>query len=111
MSAFYPYSGDLEFLNSVIAQENKEIYIRLKVLDMSEKLVDTIEGKATGGSLSKNGDSSIRVTGSVTMVVDDDNYRVNEVENIVSINKKVEVEIGCSNHRLKYSEFGIIWFP
>ena len=73
--------------------------------------IGTIEGKVTGGSISVNGSSAIRRSGSLSMIADESNYRITELSNIIYMNKKVAVEVGFKNNLNQYTEYDIIWFP
>jgi hypothetical protein len=46
---------------------------------MQNAPIGTIEGKATGGSISVNGSSAIRRSGSLSMIADESNYRITEL--------------------------------
>jgi hypothetical protein len=83
------------------------------VLDQNENFVDLIEGRVTGGNINVNGKSAIRRTGSLSMIVDKTSKNITNVDNIISINKKVDIEIGLDNisNNEKYSAYDIIWFP
>lgn len=112
MAKYYPYLVDEQFLRELDAAKNKQVFVRLTVLDIHNLPVGSIEGRATGGSLNKNGSSNVRVTGNVTIVADESNYQIENIDNIISLNKRVEVEIGYENvlHN-KYRDYGVIWFP
>lgn len=112
MAKYYPYLADEQFLRELDAAKNKQVFVRLTVLDIHDLPVGRIEGKATGGSLNKNGSSNVRVTGNVTLVADESNFNIENIDNIVSLNKKVDVEVGYENvlHN-KYRDYGVIWFP
>lgn len=47
---------------------NRAIYVRIIALTKDELPLQTIEGKATGGSINIDGTSSLRRTCSLTMV-------------------------------------------
>lgn len=91
----------------------KEKYARITLLDFfTEKPIQNIEGKVTTGTINLTKDSPMRRTGSLTFVVDDPiNNNVLKVSNLISINKKVKVEIGLKNFTNEYKEESIIWFP
>lgn len=73
--------------------------------------ITTVEGKATGGSISVNGASSIRRQGNLTMIASEETYNITNIDNLLSINKRVAIEIGFKNIWDSYSEYPIIWFP
>ena len=111
MTHYYPYLNDKEFLRELDAHKNKEVYLRITVLDIQNNPIQTIEGKATGGSLNRNGSSNVRISGSVSLVADDTNYQIQNIDNIISLNKKVDIEIGYENVTSQYSAYNTIWFP
>ena len=54
----------------------------------------------------------MRRTCSLSVYVHEDNYaRVTNVDNLISMNKKIDLEIGIKNTTKKYSQYPIIWFP
>lgn len=83
-------------------------------MNQRDEPITTVEGKATGGSISVNGASSIRRQGNLTMVASEDTYNITNIDNLLSINKRVAIEIGFKNIWGSYSEYSkypIIWFP
>ena len=86
-------------------------------MNQRDEPITTVEGKATGGSISVNGASSIRRQGNLTMVASEDTYNITNIDNLLSINKRVAIEIGFKNIWNNYSEYSeyskypIIWFP
>ena len=107
----YPYLADPEFLAEVDAYPNKEVYVRLNVIDYKGQAVGAIEGLATGGSLNINGSSAIRVSGNVSLVATKEMQQITSLDNLIAMNKKVQVEIGYLNVFSKYTDYTYIWFP
>jgi len=108
----YPYLKDEDFLYLIDTQKLQKQFIKLTLLDWNEDPLEEIQGIATGGSISINGDSAIRRTCSLTMVVKDvSTGRITDVKNLISINKKIYIEIGVKNTTNKYKDYDIIWFP
>ena len=123
------YLNDKNFLKQLDCENRKTQYIKITVLEFkSENPIATIEGKATGGNVNLNGNSNIRRTMSGSILVDEDGvydlrysenrtyYNITEVENLISLNKKVKVEIGFVNTlsylgEKYYSNYNIIWIP
>jgi hypothetical protein len=124
----YPYLDNKDFLVAMDNETHKEQFTRITVLDFqTEKVKASIEGKATGGNCNLSGTSNMRRTASCSLVVDPEGIKVNgyedyqqyynitEVENLISMNKKVKIETGFRN-TLKtqfsaYSGYDIIWYP
>lgn len=107
----YEYLQDFKFLRQFDAQQSQTQYIKLTVLDLNNTPLEYIEGKATGGNVSVNGSSAIRRSGSLSLIADESNYRITELENIIYMNKKVQVEVGFTNTTNQYLNHDIIWFP
>lgn len=122
------YSSDEvnKFLKYLDEYPNKIQYVRIQVLQWNEQPLQGanerdvyIEGRAIGGSVNLNGDSNVRRNGSISVCLDetDDFYKVENIENILSLNKKIKIEIGY-DIEFKYDELpevadegNRVWFP
>ena len=112
MAIIYPYLKDRDFLKKLDNTIIKEYFFRFEILDFkTEKYVDSIQGKISNGTLSINGNSAIRRTANLTCVVDEFTYKILDAKNLISINKKIYIEIGCKNFTNQYNDYDIIWFP
>ena len=107
----YPYLKDSSFLKSFDSIRNKEQYVKITVLNFEEKPIQTIEGRVTGGTLNLDGNSAVRRTCNLSMVATDYENDLTNINNLLSINKKIELEIGFLNTTTYYTNFDIIWFP
>ena len=107
----YPYLTDKEFLKEIDESLVLSEYVKIILLNWNEQPIQTIEGRITGGSISINGDSSIRRTCNLNTFVEDDSYNYNSLDSLFSLNKKVIIEIGINNITDKYTDYPIIWFP
>jgi hypothetical protein len=113
----YEYLSDLAFLKQIDLTKNKTQYVKIIIMNWRDEPITTVEGKATGGSISVNGTSSIRRQGNLTMVASEETYNITNIDNLLSINKRVAIEIGFKNiwdnysEYSKYSKYPIIWFP
>lgn len=106
------YLNDKIFLRELDEMSEKEQYIRIIVLDQNEYELEEIQGYVTsGGTLSINGDSSVRRTCTLNMIADDKYRNVMETSNLLSINKRIKIFTGYANRTTKYQEEEIIWFP
>lgn len=123
------YLNDRVFLKELDNENYKEQLIRLTVLKFStEEPIASLEGKATGGSINLNGNSSIRRALSGSVVVDPlgikvQGYNQNQtysniinIDNLISLNKKIKVEIGFTNTlaylgERYYPNEEVIWIP
>ena len=106
------YLKDKIFLSAVDNMTEKEQYIKITVLDSDENEIDEIQGYVTnGGTLSINGDSAVRRTCTLNMIADKKYSNIMETTNLLSINKRIKIEIGLANKTIYYPEEEIIWFP
>ncbi len=109
------------FLKFIDSYPNKVQYARIQVLNWDEEPLDNgqIQGRVTNGSLNISGSSAIRRSGSLGLIVaeTDTFYKVEDIENIFSLNKKIKIEIGIDLNILppgelaKYRNYTRIWFP
>ena len=67
----YPYLKDSSFLKILDKSNNKEQFIKITALTFDERPIKSIEGLITGGSLNFDGKSSVRRTGSISVLADD----------------------------------------
>ena len=111
MSIQYPYLKDNLFLKEVDEMQNKEQVVRITVLDLQEKPIQSIEGRVTGGNLNINASSAIRRTGSLSLVADEDKNDLTNINSLFYLNKKVKLETGFKNTTNKYLEYETLWFP
>ena len=111
MNIQYPYLKDSLFLKEVDEMQNKEQIIRITVLDLQEKPIQSIEGHVTSGNLNINASSAIRRTGSLSLVADEDKNDLTNINSLFYLNKKIKLEIGFKNTTDKYLEYKILWFP
>ena len=108
----YNYLKDASFLKQIDNLQYKEQYVQITILDFKENPVQEIQGRVTSGSVSLNGDSSIRRTCNLTLLATENDIGYENADNLISINKKVNIEIGIKNSLKKYKTYGdIIWFP
>ncbi len=111
MKQTYPYLKDSSFLKMFDKINNKRQFIKITALTFDERPIKTIEGYATGGNLNLNGNSSIRRNGSISIVADNYENDLTNINNLFSINKKIQLEVGFLNTTEYYKDFEIIWFP
>lgn len=107
----YPYLKDSLFLKEVDEMQNKKQVIKITVLDLQEKPIQSIEGRVTGGNLNINASSAIRRTGSLSLVADEDKNDLTNINSLFYLNKKVKLETGFKNTTNKYLEYETLWFP
>ena len=112
----YPYLKDTNFLNKIYGQHNKSIYAKITVLDWRERPIKEIQGRITSGSISVNGDSSVRRTANLSVKILNVEEVYSNPDSLISINKKIFLELGLSNsfahiRNSYYSDSPIVWFP
>lgn len=107
------YLKDTKFLSILDEMRIKKHYARLTVLTfIDEKPIREIQGIATAGSCTVNGQAALRRTISLTVSNVENENDITNVENLISLNKKVRIEIGLENPFEEYKCYGdIIWFP
>lgn len=104
------YLKDSVFLKKLDLENLKRYYVKIIVLAMDETPIQEIEGKISSGSINIDGNSSMRRTCNLTFLVEEteDNDLMN-IDNLLSINKKIKIEIGIEN--IIDSRYdNIIWF-
>lgn len=111
MERQYIYSTDDEFLQLINRQRIQDQYVKITLLDWNENPISEIQGLITGGSESLNGNSAVRRTCNLSMIVKDNIYSITDVNNLISINKKIFLEVGIENKTNQYLDEKIIWFP
>lgn len=100
---------DRDFLKRLDLENLKTTFVRITVMNMAEEPIQSIEGKVSAGSVNVNAGSAVRRTCNLTFVADEDEYDYNQLESLLSMNKKVQILIGVKNNIDKnYPE--IIWF-
>lgn len=128
----YDFLKDQYFLKQLDELRLKEQFVRLTVLSWTEEAVSEIQGKAISGSLPLDGTSSVRRTASFTMFAEQKENDLSHIDQDLSINRKVRLEIGFRNtvptymydtrdektheithHYVNYKELygDIVWFP
>lgn len=108
----FDYLKDIEFLKSLDKLHMRIQYAKIILLSFDEKPIKEIQGNITGGNLSVNGSSALRRTINLTMLASLENANLEDINNEISINKKIKVFIGYQNPLKEYAHYGeIIWFP
>ena len=104
---------DEEFLAELAEQKKRNIYAKIISLDVNENSLDEIQGKATGGTINIDGDSSVRRTCNLTMITQD--IQINDY--YWGLKTKFKLEIGLENtltneYSPKNNNYpDIVWFP
>lgn len=102
---------DKIFLEKLVNEKIQTTYAKIITYSFDEKPLSSIEGRVTGGSIQGNGASAVRRTLSLSMVAKPTIANIENIENEISINKKIKVFIGCQNNIYGYKNYGdIVWF-
>ena len=102
---------DTIFLRELDNEANKFYWVKITVLDQNEGPVQSIEGRVLPGSvISIDGNSSVRRTCNITFLAEEANNDLTNINNLLSINKKIEILVGIENH-INSNYEDIIWFP
>lgn len=107
----YPYLNDAPFLKELDLQRIKEQYIKITVLDWNENPIQDLTGIALGGSINLDGSSSVRRTANINVLILDKDNPVTNPNYLLSINKKISIEIGLKNNTSYYKDYNVLWFP
>lgn len=104
------YLKDATFLKQLDNERNKNIYIKIIILDLNENPIKEISSHiGTQGSLNIDGRASMRRTATINFFADDSNNDLQNIENILSINKKIKLLVGIENF-INNNYDNIIWF-
>lgn len=108
----FEYLNDLDFLMKLDKLNLRTQYAKIILLSFDEKPIKEIQGNISSGSLSVNGSSSVRRTINLSIFANYANSNLEDIDNEISINKKIKVFVGYKNPLKSYSYYGdIIWFP
>lgn len=108
----YEYLNDSEFLTALDKMHIKVKYAKIILLSFDEKPIREIQGNITSGSVNVNGSSAVRRTINLSMLANEGNSNLENIDNEISVNKKVSVLIGYKNPFRSFQQYGdIIWFP
>lgn len=106
----FEYLNDTDFLTQLDSLHMRVQYAKIILLSFKdEQPIKEIQGSITSGSLSVNGSSAVRRTINLSILASLDNGNLENIDNEISINKKVKVFVGYKNPLKVYDD--IIWFP
>ena len=108
------YLDDIEFLERVDLVPRRVQYAKITLLAFDTELpIKTIEGQITSGNLSVNGASAVRRTLTLSEIASVENSDIENLENEISLKRKVKVEIGYENPFANEGVYPdkILWFP
>jgi len=112
------YLKDYEFLRELDLENIKILTTRITILNWDETPIVDYTGRVLpGGTLNLDGTSCLRRTCNINLLLEDDEINIMKLQNIISINKKIKLEIGVNNTLSnkvsfrKYMRKSTIWFP
>lgn len=105
------YLKDTTFLKYFDSIRLKKQTTRITVLDFNENPIREIQGEVTTGSINLDGSSAMRRTCNLTMIAKEAENDLTNINYIISINKKVKIEMGIENNTHQYPEHPILQFP
>ena len=112
MVNLYEYLKDEAFLKKLDSLHIRENIIKITVLDWEENPIDDIEGLVSSGNININGDSAIRRTASLNLIIKEKTAAgMAKFKSLIALNKKVKLEIGYKNTTSYYTQYPIIWLP
>ena len=111
MKREYPYLNNNTFLKQLTNLHIKEYFVKITVLSWIEQPIEDIEGRVISANINIDGQSIIRRTATLSVAVDDLINNITNVENLLSINKKVNLQIGFLNTTQQYQNYNYLWFP
>lgn len=98
---------DFDFLEKLHNNRQRETYARITLLNQNELPIQNIEGKITAGTVMVDGNSALRRTCNLTMVLYDQS-QINEFN--WTFKSKFKLEVGLKNI-INPTYDDIIWFP
>ena len=105
------YLKDKDFLRALDNVKNKFYWAKINVLDAEERPIQSIEGRVQPGSvINLDGSSAVRRTCNISFIAEDIDNDLTNVENLLSVNKKIKIYEGIRNDIDDYYD-NIIWFP
>lgn len=86
---------DAALLKALDNERNKFYYARIIILDKFERPIRSIEGRVQqGSSISINGSSSVRRTCNISLIAEEAENDLTNIENFLSVNKKIKIAVG-----------------
>ena len=77
-------------------QSQRNISIRINLLNFSKQIIDSIEGQVIGGSITSDANSNMRNTCDIQMVVTDSSFNV-EAEGKIWMDRYIQIYIGVED--------------
>lgn len=108
--AYSDFLQDQVFLQELSEHRAAEYLVEIAALDFETEVpVGTLRGLITGGTMSVAANTPTRRTGSLSAVFDSKVYDLTNIDNLISIDKKIFLKIGIKNpltHVAEYAKYG-----
>ena len=112
MSHNFPYLKDYAFLQKFNKTKLKEQFVKIIVLNLEEKPIQQIQGTVLNGTITIDGSSTLRRTGSINLIANDlTQSDLMNIKSLFALNKKIQILIGFINTTDEYLQYNILWFP
>ena len=99
----YKFLQDKVFLDQLDNLRVKEQFVKITVLSWKEEEIQEIQGKVINGSINIDGNSSMRRTANLTVFAEEQVNDLTQIDEILSINRKVKLELGIVNSVPNYT--------
>ena len=95
------------FLEKLVNEKIQTTYAKIVTYSFDEKPLSSIEGRVSGGSIQANGASAVRRTLSLSMVAKPEIANIENLDNEIAINKKINSFVGwnCGRYITYRSNF------
>lgn len=107
----YEYLQDSIFLKELAEQHIKQFFAKITVLNWNEDPIANIESRVMTANLTIDGNSIIRRAASLSVLIEGLINNIYNIESLLSLNKKIFLQIGYLNNTQKYQNYPILWFP
>ena len=87
----------------------RSLYLKILILNFNEKPIQEIQGISQSGNIQINGSAAIRRTINLTMFANKENNRLEDLNNLIALNKKISIQIGY-NSPIPAETGDIVWF-
>ena len=85
----------------------KTQYVKVTLLSWEEEAIEEIQGKVISGNVNLDGNSAIRRTAQLSLFIPSSEVDYANAASLISINKKIKLEIGIKNTLNKYIDYDI----
>ena len=103
------YLNDKLFLQNLDKEHIKVFYTAIVILDKNDIPIREIIGRATSGNISLDGSSNVRRSGSLSLIADEYENDLSDLNKLLFLNNRVQIKVGFEN-RIDSKYPDIIWF-